>query len=226
MSGGITGSPGAGLTKTGAGTVEVRNVRADALAVTDGTVTVLADGTGAGASVVKSLVLAAGTTLDLGNNSLIVDYTDSNPTAALRALLAGSYHRGNWDLAGLRSSAAGAASNYATTLGYADNAALQAGSFAGQTPDLSSVLVKYTYVGDANLDGKVDGADLARMTAGGSDWLHGDFNYDGVVNGDDYALFNLGASRQGSQLTGVPEPGAVVAVLVGAGLLGLRRRRR
>ena len=53
----------------------------------------------------------------------------------------------------------------------------------------------YTYAGDANLDGKVNGDDYfqidcsftspARLTAS-----TGDFNYDGKINGDDYFLID------------------------------------
>jgi hypothetical protein len=56
------------------------------------------------------------------------------------------------------------------------------------------VLVKYTYYGDANLDGIVNGADYQQIDNGFgmhlTGWSNGDFNYDGVVDGSDYSLID------------------------------------
>jgi hypothetical protein len=75
------------------------------------------------------------------------------------------------------------------------------------------VLVKYTYYGDANLDGKVDGSDYSIIdntylhenfsngvaTTPISGWYNGDFNYDGVVDGSDYALMDNAFNQQGTE---------------------------
>jgi hypothetical protein len=62
--------------------------------------------------------------------------------------------------------------------------------------------VKYTYVGDTNLDGAVNGADYQQIDSGFglhlTGWQNGDFNYDGVINGDDYALADNAYNTQGS----------------------------
>ena len=68
--------------------------------------------------------------------------------------------------------------------------------YQGQTVDASCVLVKYTYAGDANLDGRVTGddysaADFNILVPGASGWVNGDFNYDGVVSGDDYSAIDF-----------------------------------
>jgi hypothetical protein len=112
------------------------------------------------------------------------------------------------------------------------------------------VLVKYTYYGDANLDGIVNGADYQQIDNGFGMHLtgrsNGDFNYDGVVDGSDYSLIDntynqLSASGASplaiianpsdltdspSATSAVPEPGAIsllsFAVL---GVLGQRHRR-
>ena len=55
-------------------------------------------------------------------------------------------------------------------------------TFGGVAVDNTSVLIRYTWVGDANLDGVVNSADLAMISSNGSTWSTGDFNYDGVVN--------------------------------------------
>ena len=45
-------------------------------------------------------------------------------------------------------------------LGYGDNVVLHKPTFAGQSVDISSLLIQFTYAGDANLDGQVDVTDL------------------------------------------------------------------
>jgi hypothetical protein len=54
--------------------------------------------------------------------------------------------------------------------------------------------VKYTYVGDATLDGKINIDDYTRIDSGIptnlTGWWNGDFNYDGKINIDDYTLID------------------------------------
>ena len=63
------------------------------------------------------------------------------------------------------------------------------GPFDDQTPGTNDVLVKFTYYGDSDLNGKVDAADYSHIDNGAnsagtlSGWVNGDFNYDGVING-------------------------------------------
>lgn len=65
-------------------------------------------------------------------------------------------------------------------------------TFDGKIVDATSALVKYTYYGDANLDGTVDSSDYAILSANygesGKIWSDGDFNYDGTVDDADAAL--------------------------------------
>jgi hypothetical protein len=109
-------------------------------------------------------------------------------------------------------------------------------------------LVKYTYYGDADLSGAIDGADYHQIDVGFgmhlTGWYNGDFNYDGIVDGADYALidntFNEIAAINASPLTliagpdhlvpqsgatSVPEP-AIAGALWMAGLYFLSHRRR
>jgi hypothetical protein len=69
----------------------------------------------------------------------------------------------------------------------------------------SSVLVKYTYGGDASLDGKVNVDDYGRIDfnvslPGASGWYNGDFNYDGKINVDDYGIIDFNVAVQGPPL--------------------------
>ena len=111
--------------------------------------------------------------------------------------------------------------------------------FEGAVVNQNDILIKYTYFGDADLNGVVNGADYflidqafsARTLNGG--WLNGDFNYDGKVDGTDYYLIDNAFGAQGAPLNGasgiaaaVPEP-SLLGVLLGAvGLLGRRRTER
>ena len=74
-------------------------------------------------------------------------------------------------------------------IGYADSAdpGNPAGLASGQ------IEVMYTLLGDANLDGKVNGTDFNLMATNFNQavtdgWDKGDFNYDGKVNGSDFVL--------------------------------------
>jgi hypothetical protein len=144
--------------------------------------------------------------LDLKNNDLIVGYSGTV---------------GGWDgsayngISGLIASGvitSSMASDRRTTLGVASAAAAlgisasQTGTFDGQTVYGNATLVKYTYVGDANLDGKVNIDDYGRIDAdvGQSGtafgWYNGDFNLDGKINIDDYGLIDGIIGAQGPVL--------------------------
>jgi hypothetical protein len=65
-------------------------------------------------------------------------------------------------------------------------------------------LVKYTYWGDTDLDGRVTSDDYGPLdanypTTGGMTWATGDIDYDASVTGDDYFFvdFNFGAGTGG-----------------------------
>ena len=83
-------------------------------------------------------------------------------------------------------------------IGYADSA--DPGNPAGLPS--GTIEIKYTLLGDANLDGVVNAIDFGIMAAnfnkGVTGWDKGDFNYDNVVSAIDFgdlaANFNKGAS--------------------------------
>ena len=121
-----------------------------------------------------------------------------------------------------------------TALGYAEasTAGYPSGSmFNGITLDSDAILIRYTYSGDANLDGAVNATDFVLLAqnfnAANANWVNGDFNYDGVVNALDFNALatNFGATPIAAPpLLGslVPEPTTIAWV---ASLLLARRRR-
>src|SRR5262249_11456071 len=130
---------------------------------------------------------------------------------------------------GITSTNAAADVAYKTAIGYGEAAALGVGRFGGELVDSTSVLLRYTLAGDANLDGNVDTIDFNNLAGNfgstGKVWTQGDFNYDGIIDTVD---FNLLASNFGSVLSSanalVPEP-AVFAPLA-VPIAGLIHRRR
>jgi hypothetical protein len=202
--------------------------------------------TGPGAVRVSSLNINPTGQLDLSNSSLIVDYSSASPLNSIRLLLNSGAAGGNWNGNGINSSAAAAVNAnpsepHKTALAYAEASALGINSFAGEAVDGTTVVIQYTYAGDANLDGRVDVADLGVLashwqTAGV--WTDGDFDYSGGVNVSDLGVlasnWQTGASGAlgdalasvGLPSVAVPEPGSLLTGAVSFGLCSIRVRRQ
>ncbi len=171
--------------------------------------------------------------LDLGNNDL--DVQNGNITTIVNQVTQGlnAAGGGTWNGPnGIISTSAAADTRRLTALGVIQNsvngnpsgAALYGsgtamGLFDGANPASTDVLVKYTYYGDANLDGKVDGSDYSRIDAAfgtsATGWYNGDFNYDGVINGSDYTLIdNAFNTQRGSLASEIAGPSAVATAQI------------
>src|SRR5204863_3345305 len=101
-------------------------------------------------------------------------------------------------------------------------------TFAGETVGIDDVLVKYTYFGDADLDGAVTSNDYFQIDNGflgnKTGWINGDFDYNGVINTNDYFLIDSAFLAQGGTIlspagaslpagvTAVPEPASLGVV--------------
>jgi autotransporter-associated beta strand protein len=201
---------------------------------------------GTGVQTISALTINGNGTLDIGNNHLFINYgSGADPIGTIKQYLKQGYNGGAWNgLGGIDTSAAQSFPSY--SLGYADSAdpGNPAGLASGQ------IEIKFTLLGDANLDGAVNGSDFAVLAANFNKavngWDQGDFNYDGSVNGADFAdlaaNFNKGASQANiisadatalsefaaanGLLADVPEPASTGLLGIGAVHLLSRRRRR
>jgi autotransporter-associated beta strand protein len=161
--------------------------------------------------------------LDVGSNGLVLDHSPGNDAADLlyaRSLVTQGYNGGHWRGNGITSGSAGGDSTKA--VGYAPaEAALPfangAGTdtFLGTVVDRSSILLRYTLAGDANLDGMVDFQDLVRLaqsynmdasSSADGPWAHGDSTYDGKVDFADLVRLaqNYNGSLPAGPIAGVP----------------------
>ncbi|MBC7783820.1 MAG: PEP-CTERM sorting domain-containing protein [Burkholderiales bacterium] len=205
---------------------------------TGGKLDVTLNGSSTGVTQVKSLNIDAASTLELHDNDLIVDYTGGSTVytsildkvkLGLPLLGFGGTGKGITS-AEVQAQGAGGMGLNGTMLGVIDGSTTggQVTSLSGftVTNPTTSVLVKYTWRGDTNLDGVVNGSDYALadtgFSGGGTGWFYGDVNYDGSINGSDYALIDTGFSSQTGPL---PEPAMLSLLGIGAGAL-MRRRRR
>jgi hypothetical protein len=216
-----------------------------------------------GVLTVPTITFASSTSgqLDISTNAL--DITGES-LASVNSQVKTAYANGTWTGPGITSSGAAADPSHLTAVGvilnttdgvtplYGSGNAL--GLFDGTNPAATDVLVKFTYYGDTDLSGVVDGSDYSRVdatylaenfvngSAGNpiSGWFNGDFNYDGVVDGSDYTLMDNAFNSQGASLaasvasptaqvggSAVPEPATLGVLTIGAmGLLGRRRKHR
>ncbi|MEX2139475.1 MAG: PEP-CTERM sorting domain-containing protein [Pirellulales bacterium] len=252
----ITGTltaAGQNLTKAGAGTLTLNNVRAAGLSVNAGTVAVAPNGSNAGTSAVSSLSIAGDAAptakLDLANNAAVVNYTGASPAATIRQQIltgrGGSGLGNTWNGLGITSSTAAAAAPESRSIGYAENSALPLGPYTnlrGQPVDATSVLMAFTRTGDANLDGIVNDDDVTIVGAtyapgvAQPSWALGDFDYNGFVDDDDVTLLGVfydpaapplaAPAAAGAGVAAVPEPSTLGLLSIAAAALLWRRRFR
>jgi len=201
-------------------------------------------------TVLDSLSIASGKTFDLNDRDVIVHNAASNYSWYMGKLYSGSAF-GNWTGTGITSAAA-AADSSAKTLGLMTGAEFidtygASALFDGHAVSASDILIKYTYVGDLNLDGIVDDNDLGTLlgpydstqAVPGNGYASGDLNFDGVIDDNDLGallgLYNSDGwpanglqtlSAHFGQFGAVPEPASLGLVGLGALALLTRKRRR
>ena len=162
--------------------------------------------------VTNSLSIGAAATLDLADNDLVFDYSGVSPLGTwtgsaydnVTGLIQSGRNGGAWNGHGIITSSA---SGGLTTLGVSEASlalglnSTQTGTFDNETVDASTILVKFTYAGDATLNGKINVDDYGRIDVnvplGTRGWSNGDFNYDGKINMDDYGIIDFNVGIQG-----------------------------
>jgi T5SS/PEP-CTERM-associated repeat protein len=216
-----------------------------------GAMTIVQNGSASGTSRVNAIAVRSGGRLDLKDNKLIaagaagdVGTFNGSTYSGLTGQIASTYNFSSWDGSGILTSmpAAGPTSGITTlAIATADETFYAGGTFGGVAVDSGDVLVMYTYAGDLNLDGLVDGADYGVIDnsvqfPGTSGYVNGDFNYDGAIDGADYGIIDNTIQLQGAPfpggtypssagVTAVPEPALlpVLGVAAAASWLGQRR---
>lgn len=194
---------------------------------------------------VKQVTLGSGAQLDLVTNKFIIDYDGASPILTIRSALQTGYAGGSWNGPGIVSSAAALDPLDSTAIGVAEASALGLTTFHGESVDGTALVFKYTYFGDANLDGIVNATDLGKMAIAwqtpGS-WSAGDFNYDGFVDVNDLYLMSLNwyagieaplgppslvdALQSIGINQAIPEPGILPVAAIACVLLRQRRMHR
>jgi hypothetical protein len=213
--------------------------------------------TNTGSESISGLSILAGSSMDITNNHFFISYTAATRAAldaSVRGYLINGRNGGAWNGTsgasaggGINSSTAALPANSHYAIGYADGAdGVVAGLSSGQ------IEIKYTLLGDADLDGSVTGSDFTALVGNlgksGRVWDQGDFDYDGSVTGSDFTdlVGNLGKSASGADvaipasdyaaidafaaanglMADVPEPTTMGVLTLGAlGMLARRRRR-
>ncbi len=224
--------------------------------------------------LVTPVLNIADAALDLANNRMVVQTGNLSGTALQDAVhLINSQVKSGYNLSGgsstlwhgfgINSSSAAADTRRITGLAVLQNNSHAFGStdgsvsdgtgaaflttFDGQAVAKNDTLVKFTYMGDTDLDGVITAGDYANIdlafahqqTLGPqSGWANGDFDYDGQITAADYSLMDSAFAAQSGILSGeiyplaastnslnsvtaVPEPGGLLLASVAAILASL-----
>jgi hypothetical protein len=172
-------------------------VQSSATISSTGTLTILTN-TVTTTNTLNSLSVTGSGTLNITNNHLFIDFgSGADPIASIAAWIKSGYNGGSWNGPGIISSSA--ASNHAYGVGWADGKdGVVTGLSSGQ------IEIKYTLLGDANLDGVVNGSDFSILAAnfgkGYTNWDQGNFLYGSSVNGSDFSALaaNFGQGDSGA----------------------------
>jgi hypothetical protein len=141
--------------------------------------------------------------LDLNDNPAIVDYSSSDPIASIRSLIKTGYNNGSWNGNGIMSTVA-QSSPVKAAIGYAEASSLFSNfpaTYAGQSIDSTTIVLRFTVQGDADFSGKTDILDFNALATNfgktNMTWRQGDFDYSGTI---DIVDFNILATTFGQSV--------------------------
>ncbi len=183
---------------SGAGTAVTPSLIANdidqaSLTISDGAYVRLA-ASGTSTSALTSLTMGTTANLDISDNDVVINAPSPAAGASTLSAVTAAVNTG---FAGGNGIVTNTFTTSLETVGFALNDFLGFTSFGGVTVNTDSVLIKYTYFGDSNLDGFVTDDDLGYFLAGyGTDvsanpWAFGDYNHDGFTTDDDLGFFSL-----------------------------------
>ena len=171
--------------------------------------------------------------LDLADGAIAINYDGSSPLGTwngsaytdITGAIAAGRNGGTWDGAtGIVTSMLDAQTRLAT-VGVAESATalgLTTGAtttWRGETVDDTSVLVRYTYLADANLSGDITGDDYFLIDTGYAEqttgYGKGDFDFNGRIDSDDYFLIDSNYGHAAAPLA-APTPLAAGSAFVQA----------
>ena len=153
--------------------------------------------------------------LDLTNGDLIVHdgavgTWNGSHYIGISGLIRSGRNGGSWNGNGIRTSVSTSGNYYSFGIATAQQAKnltnpTDTTTFAGETVTGTDVLIKFTYGGDANIDGKINVDDYGRIDfnvgLGTDGWFNGDFNYDGKITVDDYGIIDFNVGTQSGTIT-------------------------
>jgi fibronectin-binding autotransporter adhesin len=210
---------GFGLTKQGVGqlTLSSSNTFA-AVTVTGG---VLQLGAGGGRVLTASSLSVAGAKVDLADNAIVINYPAASPIGSksgslytgVTGMIQSGRSGGTWSGSGIMTSRPHAVTGL-TSIGIAeaadvvDFASAATALWNGVTVDQTSVLIRYTYSGDASVDGIINGDDFFEIDSGfasqASGFSNGDFDYNCRIDADDYWLIDSNYNKAVNVAPGAP----------------------
>ncbi|MDX1962770.1 MAG: hypothetical protein SFX18_06430 [Pirellulales bacterium] len=209
----------------------------------------------AGAFILSNLTMQNGSLLDLNDNDLVLYYSQPGPNPALIQTITSyvdNFYTDNLALPRIGSTAMNNSGGNRILIPV-DNSSSQFGDtgnpFLGlvlgnssnpTNPGFNQVIIRFTYPGDYNLDGQVDGSDylvvdsnIGSTTPGlSAGWTLGDGDFDGMITTADYSpidtFFGSGVGNplglRGEAPISIPEPHALVAGGIAILLLAMRRQ--
>ena len=148
---------------------------------------------------VAGLTLTGGAKLNLNDKQLTLTYAGTSPIGSwngsaytgITGMIQSGRNGGAWNGAGI-----------ITTMSDAIGAAARKTLGVSQTAN--SVIVRYTFAGDAHLTGGIDGDDFFAIDSGYASqargYANGDFNYSGAIDADDYFAIDSNYSKAQTQL--------------------------
>jgi autotransporter-associated beta strand protein/predicted outer membrane repeat protein len=170
---------------------------------------------------VSNLTVNSGSTLNVNDNAVFIDYgTGADPASAIQDYLASGFS-GEWRTGQISSYVVYTANNAQSTLvysvGYADGADGITGLSSGQIEILP------TLAGDAKMEGNVvfwDFQLLSQYFGSAGGWDQGNFSYGSEVDFGDFQLLSQNFGSNNSALAGYipdPAPALVTLTLVASG---------